>query len=115
MTAIVRPDMDIGSNGHQPREDHRHGEAWQKDSAGKAAGAEVEGSSQRLRQLVELLVNVRGGLRDLAIGARLQVLEAMLEDDREAHCPPMRRLIMRSRSTTIDNTSRSVLEHLLFR
>lgn len=67
------------------------GKGRRKPVAGKAAGAGVEGSSQRLLQLVEVLVNVRGGLRDLVIGSGLQVLEAMLEDDREAHCGPVRK------------------------
>lgn len=68
------------------------GKSGRKRVAGEAAtGTQVEGSSQRLLHLAEVLVNVRGGLRDLVIGSGLQVLEAMLEEDREALCGPIRK------------------------
>jgi transposase-like protein len=58
----------------------------------KKASAEEEGSrGQKVLPIAEVLVSVQEGLRDLVIGTGLQVLEAMLEEDRKDLCGPARK------------------------
>ena len=48
--------------------------------------AGVESQTTRRLPLVELLIDTEAGLFDLAVRSALQVLDAMLEEDRTAIC-----------------------------
>ena len=53
--------------------------------------ADVESPPPRRLPLVELLIDTEAELFELAVRSGLQVLDAMLEDDRTAICgPPVR-------------------------
>jgi hypothetical protein len=49
---------------------------------------QVDSISQRHLPLVDLLVDTRAELMELAVASGLQVLTTMLEDDRTAICGP---------------------------
>ena len=58
------------------------GKTGRKGTSRKGAEADNADSGQKLLPMAEVLVSVQDGLRDLVIGTGLQVLEAMLEEDR---------------------------------
>ena len=49
---------------------------------------QVESPTQRHLPLVDLLVDTRAGLMELAVASGLKVLHTMLEEDRAAICGP---------------------------
>lgn len=61
------------------------------EKSGTAKGPHQEkarGDRQRLLPLVELLIDTRAELMELAVASGMKVLEAMLEEDRTALCGP---------------------------
>ena len=67
------------------------GKSGREATSKKAGPAKVEAEHQKVLPMAEVLVNVQDGLRDLVIGTGLQVLEAMLEEDRKELCGPARK------------------------
>lgn len=54
-------------------------------------GPRVGFVEQRVLPLLEVIVALKNGLRDLVVSSGMQVLEALLEDDRERFCGPKRK------------------------
>ena len=67
------------------------GKSGREETSKKAGPEKVEAEHQKVLPMAEVLVNVQDGLRDLVIGAGLQVLAAMLEEDRMELCGPARK------------------------
>ena len=44
---------------------------------------------QRIQPLVEVIVGLKDGLRELVVSSGMQVLEKLLEDDRQQLCGPL--------------------------